>query len=84
MRIAQNQQIKESAPSRIHELLARRRSPYAFSSRPVEPEKLRRLFQAARWAPSSYNEQPWNFLVAPRENVAEYLSLLGTLAEVNQ
>lgn len=45
-------------------ILAERWSPVAFSSRPVEPDKLERLFEAARWAPSCSNEQPWIFVVA--------------------
>ena len=52
----------------IHDLLRRRWSPRAFDDRPIEPEKLRSLFEAARWAPSSNNEQPWRFLVATKEN----------------
>jgi nitroreductase len=47
----------------IHSLLKRRWSPRAFSETPVEKEKLQSLFEAARWAPSSGNEQPWSFLV---------------------
>lgn len=39
-------------------------SPRAFSDRAVEPEKLDAVFEAARWAASSYNEQPWRFLLA--------------------
>ena len=39
----------------IHDLLRRRWSPRAFADRPVEPEKLRSLLEAARWAPSSFN-----------------------------
>lgn len=39
-------------------------SPRAFSPREVEPEKLDAIFEAARWAASSYNEQPWRFLLA--------------------
>ncbi len=39
-------------------------SPRAFSPRPVEQEKLDALFEAARWAASSFNEQPWRFLLA--------------------
>ncbi len=39
-------------------------SPRAFDSRPVEPEKLDAIFEAARWAASSYNEQPWRFVLA--------------------
>jgi nitroreductase len=44
-------------------VLANRWSPVAFSNRPVEPDKLERLFEAARWAPSCSNEQPWIFVV---------------------
>ncbi len=68
----------------IHELLRRRWSPRAFAPRPVEPEKLRSLLEAARWAPSSFNEQPWTFLAATKENAAEFERLLSCLVEGNQ
>ncbi|HLZ32722.1 MAG TPA: nitroreductase family protein [Nitrospira sp.] len=68
----------------IHELLARRWSPRAFDERPIEPEKLASLFEAARWAPSSNNEQPWRFLVATREQGGEYDRLLDCLLEGNR
>lgn len=68
----------------IHDLLRRRWSPRAFSDRAVEPEKLRSLLEAARWAPSSYNEQPWSFIAATKENSAEYERLLSCLVEGNQ
>lgn len=48
----------------VHPLIRKRWSPRAFDDRPVESEKLRTIFEAARWAPSSYNEQPWRFMVA--------------------
>lgn len=38
-------------------------SPRSFADRDVSPADLRRVFEAARWAASSYNEQPWRFLV---------------------
>lgn len=48
----------------IHSLLADRWSPTAFAEgRPVERSKIRRLLEAARWAPSCFNEQPWRYLV---------------------
>ncbi|HXG92062.1 MAG TPA: nitroreductase family protein [Blastocatellia bacterium] len=48
----------------INELMARRWSPRQFEEgRAVEREKLMRLFEAARWAPSCFNEQPWRFLI---------------------
>ncbi len=68
----------------IHELLRQRWSPRAFDNRSIEPEKLRSLFEAARWAPSSNNGQPWRFLVAVKENKVEYDRLFNCLMEGNQ
>jgi len=68
----------------IHELLARRWSPHAFAERAVEREKLLSLLEAARWAPSSFNEQPWAFIVATKDEPEEYARLLGCLVEGNQ
>jgi nitroreductase len=76
--------LNKEASAGIHELLARRWSPRAFSPRPVEPEKLAQLFEAARWAPSSYNAQPWAFIVATREDAEGYTRLLSTLVEPNR
>ncbi len=67
----------------IHELLQRRWSPRAFSGRMVEPEKLCSLLEAARWAASCFNEQPWSFIVATKEDTAEYERLLSCLMEGN-
>src|ERR687888_1294011 len=68
----------------IQELIARRWSPYAFSDRPVSDDDLRSLFEAARWAPSSYNEQPWRYIVATKANPAEFERLLSCLVDPNQ
>jgi len=68
----------------IQELLAERWSPYAFDSRPVSEADLHSIFEAARWAPSSYNEQPWSFIVATKEDSAEFARLLSCLVEGNQ
>src|SRR5688500_18464285 len=68
----------------IEELLKQRWSPRAFSDRPVEPEKLLRLWEAARWAASCANEQPWYFIVATKQDEAEYTRLLSCLRENNQ
>jgi nitroreductase len=78
--------MPNSAPAdhRIHELLKQRWSPRAFAETPVRPEQLQRLLEAARWAPSSYNDQPWAFLIATREEPENYERLLGVLAEFNQ
>ena len=58
----------------IIRILAERWSPYGFADRPVAESDLLSLFEAARWAASSYNEQPWNYLVATRENAPEFES----------
>ncbi len=68
----------------IHEFLAERWSPYAFQDRPVLDADLRSLFEAARWAASSYNEQPWSYCVATQENPDHFQQLLSCLVEGNQ
>lgn len=68
----------------ITDLLSHRWSPRAFSERPVEPSKLLSLFEAARWSPSSANEQPWRFIVATKEDTQVYETLLSLLAESNR
>jgi nitroreductase len=68
----------------IHELIGRRWSPRAFSDLPVEPGKLLSLFEAARWAASASNEQPWAFLVATREDAKNYEGMLKVLVDFNR
>jgi nitroreductase len=67
----------------IHELMRERWSPRAFAPEMVEPGKLRSLLEAARWAASCFNEQPWSFIVATKENADEFQRLLGCLVEGN-
>ncbi len=69
---------------KVHRLIERRWSPRAFSERKVTPDVLRRLFEAARWAPSSYNEQPWRFMVALKENEEAFKRMLSCLAQANR
>src|SRR3982074_2462240 len=68
----------------IHDLIRRRWSPRAFSERLIEPENIRSMFEAARWAPSSRNEQPWAYLIATSKERASYETLLGVLVEANR
>jgi nitroreductase len=79
--------ILEDEPTKceypIHPLIASRRSSLAFASTSVAPETLASLMEAARWAPSSRNEQPWSFIVATKENKFEFNRLLGCLVEFN-
>jgi nitroreductase len=68
----------------VHELLSRRWSPRAFCDRPVEREKLLSVLEAARWAPSSNNEQPWGFLLATKDQPKDFERMLSCLVEANQ
>ena len=67
----------------VLDVIAERWSPRAFDPRPVEPEALRSLFEAARWAASCFNEQPWAYVVVGRED-ARFEEALGCLAERNR
>jgi nitroreductase len=67
----------------IHPLAAARRSTRAFASTSVEPEILASLMEAARWSPSSMNEQPWSFIVATKAHKSDFDRLLGCLVEFN-
>ena len=67
----------------IHELIASRRSIRAFSERRVDDETLIRLFEAARWASSSRNEQPWRFIAARKEEAA-FQKMLDCVNESNR
>ena len=68
----------------VHELIRRRWSPRAFSGRAVTPEQLRVLLDAAHWSASSYNEQPWRFLVTTKSSPEGYAKMLSILVERNQ
>ena len=65
-------------------VIAERWSPYAYDPRPVEREKLLSCLEAARWAASSYNEQPWTFILAERADAAAFAKVLDCLVEGNQ
>ncbi|MFK7854933.1 MAG: nitroreductase family protein [Granulosicoccus sp.] len=78
--------MKNISQHPIHELFTQRWSPYAFdSNKPVSTEDLQSLFEAARWAMSAYNAQPWRYIVANR-NTDESLwnQILSTLVDGNQ
>ncbi len=68
----------------VHRLIAQRWSPRAFDGRPVPATAIRSLLEAARWAASSFNEQPWRFLVARREEGPEFARMLGCLVPGNR
>lgn len=69
----------------ILDVIRHRWSPRAFADRPVAPADLQSIFEAARWAPSSYNEQPWRFVVADRHRDAgAFARMADTLASHNR
>ncbi len=78
--------MKKPAPTEydVHELIRERWSPRAFADRPVPAEILCQLLEAARWAASSFNEQPWAYLVARRADAHGYRKMLECLVPANQ
>ena len=80
-----NMNIKKAVTDyHIIKVLAERWSPYGFADKPVAAADLLSLFEAARWAASSYNEQPWSYIVAFQDNSQEFGRLLSCLVEPNQ
>lgn len=67
----------------VHDLIRNRWSPRAFSNKLVEPHVLASLFEAARWAPSSFNEQPWAYLVATKDDSENFAKTLSVLVDFN-
>jgi nitroreductase len=68
----------------IHDVLKHRWSPRAFGDKDVSPDVLHSLFEAARWAPSSSNMQPWAYIVGTRDDKDNFAKILSTLVEFNQ
>jgi nitroreductase len=64
------EKTNRNADHKILELILNRWSPRAMSGEPISDEELNSLFEAARWAPSSYNGQPWRFIYAKRDTPA--------------
>jgi len=73
-----------SDSDRIHDLIASRKSIRAFSNKAIDDKSLIKLFEAARWASSSRNEQPWRFIAARREEKENFEKTLGCLNESNR
>ncbi|HRF48247.1 MAG TPA: nitroreductase family protein [Anaerolineales bacterium] len=77
-------QERHPIEAEIHPLLAQRWSPRAFSGESLSTATLRQLFEAARWAPSSMNEQPWRFIVARRDERDAFERIFNCLSESNR
>ncbi len=79
--------MKKNAPTNyvVHPLIEGRWSPRAFEDQPISEQQIRSIFEAARWSPSSRNEQPWRFIVASRlSHPKEFKNILTALDESNQ
>lgn len=67
----------------IHPLLKERWSPRSFTDQKVDKESLRRIFEAARWTPSSSNDQPWRYIVGIKGDKT-WEMIMETLVDFNQ
>ncbi|MBT1702598.1 nitroreductase family protein [Chryseosolibacter indicus] len=70
--------------SPVLEVIQNRRSRRAYADRPVEKEKIDSLFEAARWAPSSINEQPWIYVYATKDQPELWHKIFDSLNDSNK
>ncbi len=75
---------KAETSTPINDVLANRWSPRAYNGEAVDAATLAKLFEAARWAASGFNRQPWRYLVASRNEKAEFDRIVACLGEFNQ
>ncbi len=68
---------------KLHPILNTRWSPRSFTTQVPDKETLKRIFEAARWAPSSSNEQPWRFIVGIKGDKT-WDNVFETLVDFNQ
>ena len=77
--------MADNAPKQIHDLMTRRWSPRAFDlNHAIDPGDVQRLFEAARWAASCFNAQPWRYVYGVRGQGPGFATILATLAEGNR
>lgn len=83
--MAQDLELLKAGPaeSGVVEVILKRWSPRSFADKPVSSSDLTKIFTAAAWAASSYNEQPWRFLVGKKGDET-YAKILDSLIEFNQ
>jgi coenzyme F420-0:L-glutamate ligase/coenzyme F420-1:gamma-L-glutamate ligase len=58
----------------VTDAIKQRRSIRKYSPRPISPEILREILEAAGWAPSAHNAQPWRFIVLTEESAKQALA----------
>jgi nitroreductase len=77
-------QVSSEFESDILDIIKSRRSRRAFLGEPIEVEKIKSLFEAARWAPSSANEQPWAYVYGTRDQPELWNKIFDALNESNK
>lgn len=81
---AEVNQLKQApAQDKVLPVILHRWSPRSFANRDVSPADLKTIFEAVRWAASSYNEQPWRYFVGMRGSET-YQKIFQSLGEFNQ
>ena len=75
---------KRNPTHKINSLFIDRWSPRSMTGEDIDDVDLMSLFEAARWAPSSYNNQPWRFIYAKRNNIESWNKLFDLLYEGNK
>lgn len=68
----------------INKLIKERYSPVVFLDKEIDEQLLMQLFEAARWAPSAFNEQPWRFLYCSKKDKERYEKLFSCLVDGNK
>ncbi|MCA6075275.1 nitroreductase family protein [Fulvivirga sedimenti] len=68
----------------VLDVIRKRWSPRSFSKYPLMPEEIETLLEAATWAPSAMNEQPWRFVVASKEDEEKFRKLADFLVPGNR
>ena len=75
---------KARTKHKVIELIKNRWSPRSFSDKDIDQKSINSLFEAASWAASAFNEQPWRFIYATKDNNEVYSKIMATLIEWNQ
>jgi len=68
----------------LHEIIRNRYSPRSFSDEIIDNKTVHSLFEAARWSPSSMNEQPWRFIVSTKDDPDNFRKMLSVLNDTNR
>ena len=84
MEVLAGMQKSAEFQSPVLDVIQSRRSRRAYSERPIEKEKILSLFEAARWAPSSVNEQPWLYIYATKDQPELWNKIFEALTDSNK